>query len=128
MTLLEMSRHRELQRANLGTRKERYVAGIDKPSKITRSEVKVCGANVPVEMDGGLKKKDMQSKYDKETKAEKEHHWIRYKADKNDKLRYFEKLTMEEKRDLLVLSMYYVEEVRLLAVEGKTRDSIEPRD
>ena len=103
----------------MDTWKERYVAGIDKRSKITKSEVNVCGAKVPAEMDGGHKKKDMQSKYVKETKAaEKDHHWIRCRADKNDKLRYFEKLSIEEKKDVLVLSMY-VEEVRVHTCCGR---------
>ena len=38
--------------------------------EITRSEMNVCGPDVPAEMDGDLKKKDLVLKYDRHIKAE----------------------------------------------------------
>jgi len=113
----------KISRVDLDARKDRYAEGVDKPRKITKSEVNVCGADVPAEMDGGLKKKDIQSKYDKEIKAEMEHRRIRYPEGEDGEPKPFKKLTMKEKRDLLVL-----DEIRVLAAEGKARDGIEPRN
>merc|ERR1712238_208396 len=112
-------RHHELQLETKNTRNYLNVLQMI----TTKSEVNVCGADVPAEMDGGLKKKDIQSKYDKEIKAEMEHRRIRYPEGEDGKPKPFKKLTMKEKRDLLVL-----DEIRVLAAEGKARDGIEPRN
>ena len=83
----------------------------------------VCGPDVPAEMDGGLKKKDIVRKYNRQNKAEMKKRRIKHPKDEDGKSKPFEKLTMKEKRDLLVL-----DEISTLAAKGKAREGIESRN
>ena len=83
----------------------------------------VCGPDVPAEIDDGVKKKDIQQRYEREIRAEMEYRRIKYPKDEDGKSKSFKKLTMKEKRDLLVQ-----DEIRVLVADGKARYGIEPRN
>ena len=116
-------KNNKVSHVDLDERKDRFVVGIDKQHKITKSEMNKCGPDVPAEMDGGLKKKKIQRRYNRGIRVEMEHRHIKYPKDKDSKSKSFNKLTMKEKRDVLVQ-----DEIRVLAADGKARDGIEPRD
>ena len=59
-----------VSRIDLEARKVKYANGIQKPRKLTKAEQIKCGLDVPAEMDGGLRKKDIQRKYDAQIRAE----------------------------------------------------------
>ena len=67
-----------------------------------------------------LKKKNIQQQYDREMRAEMEQRCIKYPKYKNGKSKSFKKLTLKEKRDLLVQ-----DEIRVLAADGNARAGIE---
>ena len=113
----------KVSRLDLDKRKDAFAAGIEKQRKITKLEMNVCGPDVPAEMDGGLKKKDLVRKYDRHIEAEMKKRQIKYPKGKDGKSKLFKELTMKEKRDLLVL-----DEIRILAEQGKAREGIEPRN
>ena len=67
-------------------------------------------------MDGGLKKKDIQRKYDRQIRAEIEFRKLQLKKP-------YEELTMAEKKELLINS-----EMGIRAAQLKARDGISPGD
>ena len=90
---------------------------------MTTSEQSNCGIDVPAEMDGGLKVKDIQRKYDKEIKAEIDCRGIEYPKDDAGNTKTYDQLSMKEKQDLLG-----VDQMKSLAGELKVVDGIRPSD
>ena len=54
---------------DLETRKVQYDKGIDQQRKVTKSEQSSCGPDVPARMNGGITVRNLQKKYDAQTKA-----------------------------------------------------------
>ena len=112
-----------ISRVDLEKRKDKYAKGVDKPRKVTKSEQSNCGIDVPAEMDGGLKVKDIQRKYDEEIKAEIDCRGIEYPKDDAGNTKAYDQLSMKEIRDLL-----RVDQLKSLAGDGKAGDGIRPSD
>ena len=83
----------------------------------------MVGIDVPVEMDGGLKMKEIQKKYEKEVDAEIVCRRIELPVDGCGKGKKINQLSIKEKRDLL-----RVDQMKMLAGELKARDGIIPND
>lgn len=83
-----------------------------------KSGKNVCGPDIPAEMDGGLKMKDIQKKYDKEIKAE-----IDFRGINDENLKPYEEVSMKEKRDLLKVDV-----TKILTAQLKSRDGNKPGD
>ena len=113
----------KMSHVDLEARKTKYSSGIDKPRKVTKSERNNCGIDVPAEMDGGLKIKDIQRKYDKEIKAEIACRRIELPEDENGNKKTYTQLSMKEIRDLLK-----VDQMKMLTGELKAGDGIRPSD
>ena len=103
--------HIELER-----QKVKYASGIENPRKRIKNEQNTCCLDIPAEMDGGLKEKDMQRKYDKEIRAEIEFRKLRLEKP-------YEELSIAEKKELLINS-----EMGIRAAQLKARDGISPGD
>ena len=108
-------------RVDLEKRKSKIAKGISKSRKITKSEQNNCGVDVPAEMDGGLKIKDIQRKYDKALEAEINCRGIAYPKDENGNPKAYGQLSMKEVRDLLK-----IDQMKTLAEELKAKDGIKP--
>ena len=78
-------------------RKDAFAVGIERQLKMTKLEMNVCGPNVPAEMDGSLKKKDLVQKYDRHIKAEMKKRLINCPKGKGGKSKFFKKLSMKER-------------------------------
>ena len=105
-----------VSRIDLEARKVKYANGIQKPRKLTKAEQIKCGLDVPAEMDGGLRKKDIQRKYDAQIRAEIEFRKLQLPKP-------YEDLTIVEKKELLINS-----EMGIRATQLKARDGISPGD
>ena len=79
--------------------------------------------DVPAEMEGGLKIKDIQKRYDKEIEEEIVCRRIDLPVDEDGNRKTFCQLSMKEKRDLL-----RVDQMKMLAGELKAGDEIKPND
>ena len=106
----------KISRVDLKEHKEKYAKGILKPRKITKAEQNSFGVDIPAEMDGGNRIKNVQKKYDKEIEAEFIHRRIEHEGPYN-------KLPMKEKVNLLRIS-----EMKNLVAQGKAQDGIQSRD
>lgn len=113
----------KISHVDLEARKVKYSTGICKPRKTTKSEQNTCGMDIPAEMDGGLKIKDIQRKYDKEIQAEIDCRGIEYPKDEQGNTKTFNQLSMKEIRDMLKM-----DQMKTLAGELKAQDGIRPRD
>ena len=79
--------------------------------------------DVPAEMDGGLKMKDIQKKYETEVDAEIVCPRIELPVDEDGKRKPCNQLSMKQKRDLL-----RIDQMKMLAGELKAGDGIRPSD
>ena len=122
MSFLEGDSNR-ISHTDLEAEKQKYQDGINKPRKITKSEKSICGPDIPAEMGGCLKKKDIQLKYDKEIRAEIEFRRLKYPKGEDGKRKAYKNLTMAEKKELLIN-----DEMGILAVELKAREGIKLTD
>ena len=84
----------KISRIDLEARKLMYARGIKQPRKLTKSEQNTCGADIPTEMEGWNKIKDIIKRYDKEIKTEIECREIKLDEAHGE-------LNMKEKKDLL---------------------------
>ena len=113
----------KISRVDLEARKDKYSKGVNKIRKTTKSETNTCGMDVPAEMDGGLKMKDIQKKYETEVDAEIVCRRIELPVDEDGKRKPCNQLSMKEKRDLL-----RIDQMKMLAGELKAGDGIRPSD
>ena len=79
--------------------------------------------DVPAEMDGGLKMKDIQKRYDKEIEEEMVCRRIELPVGEDGNRKRSDHLSMKEKRDLL-----RVDQMKMFAAELKAGDGIKPND
>jgi len=107
----------------LEAQKEKYAEGVEKPRKETKSEQSRCGLDIPAEMDGGLKKKDIQKKYDAQIRAEIEFRRLVYPRDEEGNRKTYEQLSIAEKKELLIN-----DEMGIIASELRAREGIQPDD
>ena len=98
--------------ADIEARKRKYEEGVAKPRKRTKSEQCKCGADIPPEMNGGIRVGKLLAKYEKEIKAEIESRGIKYKGP-------YSKLGHRDKVELLKKS-----ELGRLAGEGKAQEGM----
>ena len=82
-----------------------------------------CGIDVPAEMEGGLKIKDVQKKYEEVIDAEIVCRRIELPLDEDGRRKLCTQLNIEEKPDLL-----RVDQMKMLAEELKGGDGIKPSD
>ena len=92
-------------------------------TKVTKSERRSCGIDMPAEMDAGLKIKDIQKKYDKEIKVKISFRRIELPEDDDGNKKTFDQLSMKEKRDLL-----RVDQMKMLAEDLKAGGGIRSSD
>ena len=82
-----------------------------------------CGVDIPAEMDGGLKKKDIQKKHDVAIRAEIEFRRLVYPRDADGSRKTYEQLSMAEKKELLIN-----DEMGVIATKLQAREGIQPDD
>ncbi len=107
----------KVSRVNLDATKEKFAKGIDKVRKLTKAETNTCGLDVPGEMDGRVKMKDLQKKYTPQMKAEFKARCIKVAADF-----HWDTAKIKDIHDYLC-----VHEMQQLTEEGKARDGIKKR-
>ena len=122
VTFLEGDTNR-VSRTDLEAQKEKYAEGVEKPRKETKSEQSRCGLDIPAEMDGSLKKKDIQKKYDAQIRAEIEFRRLVYPRDEEGNRKTYEQLSIAEKKELLIN-----DEMGIIASELRAREGIQPDD
>ena len=112
-----------ISRVDLEARKDKYSKGVNKIRKTTKSETNACGIDVPAEMDGGLKMKEIQKKHEQEVDAEIVCRRIELPVAEDGKRKKINQLSIKEKRDLL-----RVDQMKMLTGELNARDGIIPND
>jgi hypothetical protein len=106
----------QISYVDVEARKVMYAKGTQQPRKLTKSEQNACGADIPAEMDGGIKIKDIIKRHDKETKAKIECRGIKHDNACGE-------LSTKKKKDLL-----HVDKTKNLAAQLKAREGIQPSD
>ena len=113
----------KISRVDLEARKVKYSKSVDKIRKITKSEMNACDIDVRAKMEGGLKMKDVQKKYEEVIDAEIVCRRIKLPLDEDGRKKTCTQLNIKEKRDLLRM-----DQMKMLAEELKGGDGIKPSD